>query len=135
MSRFEIDNKEVFYMDESFEELFAKFQQPTNGELKEELIEKIMDMTDSPLYGHYIKPREGVMIDNQLIKNRSFYREHFLSAVITNTKFKNCTFFCVSTWLSTIFENCVFENCRFINCSTENAIFSTAVLNPWARKS
>lgn len=107
-------------MDESFEELFAKFQQPTNGELKEELVEKIMDMTDSPLYGHYIKPREGVMIDNQLIKNRSFYREHFLSAVITNTKFKNCTFFCVSTWLSTIFENCVFENCRFINCSMEN---------------
>ena len=50
---------------------------------KEELIEKIMDMTDSPLYGHYIKPREGVMIDNQLIKNRSFYREHFLSAELS----------------------------------------------------
>ena len=118
MSRFEINIKEVFYIDESFEALFAKFQQPTNGELKEDLIEKLMDMTDCTLYSeHYVEPREGVMIYNQLIKNRSFCRERFSGAVITNTRCKNCTFLCVSTWCSTIFENCVFENCRFINCS------------------
>ncbi len=111
-------------MDESLEALFARFQQPTNNELKGELIGKLLDMTDCTLYSeHYVEPREGVMIDNQLIKNRSLYREQFLSAVITNTKFKNCTFFCVSTWLDTIFENCRFINCSIKDTYLENVVF------------
>lgn len=66
--------------------------------------------------GHITELREYLMIDNKTIKNQIIYKDKIGYAMITNTTFRNCTFFCVGIFLDTIFENCTFENCRFINC-------------------
>lgn len=64
--------------------------------------------------GHASELREYLMIDNKTIENQIIYKDKIGHAIITNTTFRNCTFFCVGIFLDTIFENCTFENCRFI---------------------
>lgn len=72
------------------------------------------------LSGYVNKYRDYLMIDNKTIENQTIYKECFRQATITNTKFRNCTFFCVGGFLDIVFENCIFENWRFINCTMED---------------
>ena len=98
------------------------FMKWIDDDKKVELIDVMCLVTDDMgLSGGYVnEDRHNVTLDNELVKNKTIYKENFLQATITNTTFRNCTFFCVGTYLDTVFQNCTFENCRFINCTMDD---------------